>query len=416
MKKLYIRTFGCQMNEADSDEMALAFHQAGFAPCDTLSQADAVLVNTCSVREHAEHRAVSYIGRLRLWKERKPGRTVVVAGCAAQRLGRKLKIQFPHVDIVAGAKSIEEFPSLLTSRGITDAPIPLEGESGTASPCAFVTAMRGCSHACSYCIVPSVRGPAKSLPAEQVLASAEAKASLGAKEITLLGQTVNAYKDGDTTFPKLLLGVARLKGVERVRFMSPHPVYMNLEFADALASEPKLARHIHLPVQAGSDRMLSLMKRGYTRAGYLEKIRLLKTAVPDVAISTDFIVGYPTETEEDFAQTLSLVREAGFSFAYCFKYSPREGTESAALGEGLVPEEAAQQRLNRLLETVREESRRAASAYAGREIEILFENARSGRTSQNYWAACESGARPGEMRKAFVTGVEEMSLKARILP
>lgn len=415
MKKLYIRTFGCQMNEADSDEMALAFQQAGFAPCDTLAQADAILVNTCSVRAHAEHRAMSYIGRLKLWKDRKPGRTVVVAGCAAQRLGKKLRVQFQHVDLVAGAKSIEEFPSLLAAKGITG-----QAADGVEEPlkahCAFVTVMRGCSHACSYCIVPTVRGPAKSIPARQVLAAAAAKAARGAKEITLLGQTVNAYSDGEMSFPQLLVNVSRVPGIERVRFMSPHPLYMNEEFTRAMAETPKLARHIHLPVQAGSDRLLSLMKRGYTRAGYLEKIRLLKNAVPDVAISTDFIVGYPSETEEDFAQTLSLVREAGFSFAYCFKYSPREGTLSAALKEGLVPAELAQERLNRLLETVREESRRAASVYADREIEILFESARNGRISQNYWAVCENGARPGELKKALVTGVEEMTLKARILP
>lgn len=378
--KVFLQTFGCQMNLADSQEMFSHLHARGAQLAQTPEEADVILVNTCTVREHAEHRAVSFLGRLAKWKQQKPGRVIIFAGCAAQRLGEKLKKEFPFLDIVAGAKSIDAFPTLLDKSGL----FPPAQE--TLSPAqegltGYVTIMRGCDFRCSYCIVPYVRGPVKCLSSPHILQEVRQKAAQGAKEIMLLGQTVNAYKDGAASFADLLNRVSEVPGVERVRFMSPHPAYITPDFLAAVRHNPKIAKHIHLPIQSGSSKVLREMKRGYTREILLEKLAALADC--QMTVSTDIIVGFPTETEEDFQQTLSLVDQAQFFAAYCFKYSPRAGTPAAQMT--LLAEETLEQRLDILLNKVRDLSARAYTAQIGTRQQVLMEEENKGRSSNNFW-------------------------------
>ena len=312
MKKLFVQTYGCQMNLADSEEMAAHLFARGYALTEDLDKADLALINTCTVRDHAEHRALSFLGRLRQWKRENPKRKIIFAGCAAQRLGEKLKKTFPFLDLVSGARDIEHFSQLLDKSGLFTA------EQATAMPSksltGYVTIMRGCDFKCTYCIVPSVRGPVHCLSSAEILKKAAQKAAQGCLEIMLLGQTVNAWHEEQKTFADLLNEVSVLPGVQRVRFVSPHPAFITPAFLAMVENNPKIARHIHLPAQSGSTQVLQDMKRGYTREMLLEKIAALKAR--GFAVSTDLIVGFPTETEEDFEQTLSLVEAAGFSAAY----------------------------------------------------------------------------------------------------
>lgn len=381
MKKLFIQTYGCQMNLADSEEMAAHLFMRGYALTDVLEQADLALVNTCTVREHAEHRAVSFLGRLAKWKKAKPGRHIIFCGCAAQRLGEKLKKTFPFLDLVSGARDIDRFAGLLDASGLF-APAPGAPNARAKSLTGYVTIMRGCDFACTYCIVPSVRGPVHCLPSKDILARAAQKAAEGCPEIMLLGQTVNAWREEGSTFADLLNAVCALPGVQRVRFVSPHPAFITPQFLAAVEHNPKIARHIHLPVQSGSTKVLQEMKRGYTRQTLLEKIDALKAR--GFAVSTDIIVGFPTETEKDFEDTLSLVDLAGFSAAYCFKYSPRAGTPAAQMK--LLDEKILEQRLDILLNKVRGLAEAAYAARVGRTAQILMETPNKGRTSDNFWA------------------------------
>ncbi len=367
------------MNEADSEEMFLHLSARGATRSDNLDEADAVLINTCTVRDHAEHRALSFLGRLCKWKRQDPKRIIIFAGCAAQRLGKQLQKRYPYLNIVSGAKSIEHFDQTLDNSGLFSA----AGKATNPTPglSAYVTIMRGCNFNCTYCIVPSVRGPVKCLPAADILADAARKAQAGAKEIMLLGQTVNAYHDGSTSFADLLNRVSEIPGVERVRFTSPHPIYFTPQFLQAVKGNPKIAHHVHLPVQSGSSKVLAEMKRGYTREIFLEKVRALQNC--GFEISTDIIVGFPTETEDDFAQTLSLVDEAQFIAAYCFKYSPRQGTPAAQMQ--LHDENTLENRLDILLNKVKGLSEAAYQRQIGSTQQVLMEEPRKGRSSTNFW-------------------------------
>lgn len=369
------------MNEADSEEMFLHLSARGTVRTDKLEEADAVLINTCTVRDHAEHRALSFLGRLCKWKRENPKRVIIFAGCAAQRLGNQLKKRYPYLNIVAGAKGIEHFAELIDKSGLFSAPREEAQVLPPAGFSAYVTIMRGCNFNCTYCIVPSVRGPVKCLPHEEILADAKRKASAGAKEIMLLGQTVNAYQDGDVTFPQLLTRVSEIPGVERVRFTSPHPLYFTDEFLRVVQNNPKIARHLHIPVQSGSTKVLQEMKRGYTRELFLEKVRALQAC--GCHITTDIIVGFPTETEDDFEQTLTLVDEAQFLAAYCFKYSPRQGTPAAQMQ--LLPENILEKRLAILLNKVRGLADQAYQRQVGTVQEVLMETEHKGRSSGSFW-------------------------------
>ena len=466
-RRVHIITFGCQMNEADSELIASSFHKHGFTLTDELKTADAVVVNTCTVRQRAEDKAISQIGRLRVWKEKHPDGKIFIVGCAAQKLGGKyLKNRFPFVDEVIGAKDIDSVDAAvellfgstqrdslaakqldsdeearqrdgLTARQPDCTDTRKQGEPARpsshpaaqppsraaaqlpSSPAvsAYVTAMRGCSLKCSYCIVPSVRGPAIYLPPEEILAEAETKAAGGAREIILLGQTVNAYAyktpEGSLSFAQLLEKTTAVPGVLRVRFMSPHPLFFDDAFFKVFKANPKIARYVHLPVQSGSDRILKAMRRGYTRAQYLDIVARIREAAPEAAVSTDFIVGYPGETENDFKESLSLVAESGISFAYCFKYSRRTDAQ------GLAPdldEPALNARLERLLAEVKKNSGDILNKRIGRIEEVLLETESSGRTSANFIVKLESGAglKPGALIKAEITGVSKNTLKGRL--
>lgn len=396
------------MNIADSDEMFTHLAARGAQLTDDMDQADIVLVNTCTVRDHAEHRAVSFLGRLAKWKKEKPGRVIIFAGCAAQRMGKQLKKDFPFLDIVSGAKEIEHFADTLDASGLF-APANAEADAPARGLTGYVTIMRGCDFACTYCIVPTVRGPVKCIDPQLILDEVARKAAQGAKEIVLLGQTVNAYRHLNLSFAGLLNQVSQVGGVERVRFMSPHPAYINQEFLNAVKNNPKIARHIHLPIQSGSTKVLQEMKRGYTREMLLEKLSALKEC--GMSVSTDIIVGFPTETELDFEQTLSLVDKAEFFSAYCFKYSPRQGTPAAQMK--LLPEKILEQRLDILLNRVRGLSESAYTAQVGTVQEVLMESETKGRSSSNFWVKTRQAHPVGSLVKAEIEKSDGTLLFAR---
>jgi len=415
VKKLHIITFGCQMNEADSEDIAAAFRRRGYALTDEIKKADAVVVNTCTVRQRAEDKAISQIGRLRVWKEKRPEGKVFVVGCAAQKLGGKyLKNRFPFVDEVVGARAITEFEDALAAQfGPADAAIETSHKNLFRSPqTAYVTVMRGCSLKCSYCIVPAVRGPAAFIPAEEVLGDARAKLTGGAKELVLLGQTVNSWHSGGLGFAGLLENVLALPGLERLRFMSPHPLYFDGSFTALLAREKKLARHMHLPVQSGSDRILKAMRRGYTRRQYLALLARLRAAAPELAVSTDFIVGYPGETEADFRETVALAEEGRFSLAYCFKYSPRTGRPELA---ATISGSELEARLETLLAAVKNNSRVILNERIGKIEEVLFETETYGRTSGNFAARVKVGGTPGRIAEVLVAGSDRNTLNGKVI-
>jgi tRNA-2-methylthio-N6-dimethylallyladenosine synthase len=378
--KYHLITYGCQMNTADSEEMAQPLKARGFEATSELAQADIVLMNTCTVRDQAEHRADSNIGRLRAWKEKNPDRILIVAGCAASRWGNSIKKKYPYIDLVSPATQIEKFPEAIAQvlkerwnweaettfafeggkeRGdggnnpvassLTPHLSPLSLFGGEAT--AYVTIMRGCNLNCSYCIVPQVRGREMYRPMSDILKEIRAKIAEGYREVMLLGQTVNSYYDREESvidFADLLRAVNAMDGVETIRFMSPHPKHMRERVIRAIAECSKVARHVHLPVQSGSDRLLALMKRLYTRREYIDTVLKLKETVPGLEMTTNVIVGYPTENAADFDDTLSLLREIGFDGLFAFKYSPRPGTDSALQADD-VPELVKEDRLQQVL-------------------------------------------------------------------
>lgn len=410
--KLFIQSFGCQMNVADAEEMARPLLAKGFQPTTEIQSADAILINTCTVRQHAEDRAISLIGRLRAWKNQNPERFLIVAGCAAERTKDWLKKKFPYVDLVAGARSIEQFPELLKeamgsrfdfiqetresfSENCADSPSPVRS---------FVTAMRGCNYSCTYCIVPAVRGREIYRPPETILQEVHEKVAQGTKEVMLVGQTVNSYRYQGVDFADLLRLVNQVWGVERIRFTSPHPFYLNDRMIQAMAECDKVCEHLHLPVQSGSNRILKLMRRNYTHEGYLKKVAKLRKAVPEITLSTDFIVGFPAETEEDFQETLRLQGEVDFSSAFCFKFSPRQGTEAATM-DGQVDQAVREDRLARLLEAVEERARKHLKAQVGKRVELLIEEPGIGRTRNHFKVKVESPLPPGALAHVLISSM-----------
>ncbi len=424
------------MNVADSDEMGRHLKERGFISVEAEDGADAVLVNTCTVRELAEHKAMSYIGRLKEWKEEDPGRLVIVTGCAAERAKAEIKHRFPHIDLIVGAKDIEQFPAeldrFLESRHSGESRNPglksFSGEGQGLDPgfrrdddlvpseltssnsiIQYVTIMRGCNYNCTSSIVPSVRGREVYRPVEEILSEVRARTEEGAKEIWLLGQTVNSYRPATAgrpasaprpgyDFSDLLHDASKIPGVERLRFKSPHPYYLTPKLIRAMAESDQVCEHIHLPVQSGSDNVLQRMKRNYTREHYVNGIRALRSAIPDIAITTDIIVGFPGETHEDFLQTLSLVEEAEFDSAYGFKYSPRPGTPSAEWKDD-VPLEVKENRVNELLRLTDSQGVARAARLAGTVQEMLVEDDKGG------------GVFRGKTRGAWRVRVQDSSLK-----
>ena len=361
--------------------MLLHLFGFGYQKTEVLGEADLVLINTCTIRDHAEHKALSYLGRMEKWKKENPERKIIFAGCAAERLGKSVQKRFPQADIICGAKSLDKFPEILEKSNLfSRAKAQEQHKENNKKVTAQVSIMRGCSCKCSYCIVPYVRGEASSISPEIILENCRNKAK-NHPEIMLLGQTVNAYNYKGFTFANLLEEVCKIPEVKRVRFLSPHPVFIKEDFYKVVAANLKIARHLHLPLQSGSSKVLKEMKRLYTAEEYFQIVQNLKQL--GFLISTDIIVGYPTETEEDFKQTIELVKKCGFSFAYCFKFSPRFGTPAAELKE--ISQEIVENRLNILLNEIRECSFNAYKSCVGKKEEILFETKTSGRTSGNLW-------------------------------
>ncbi|MWV12194.1 tRNA (N6-isopentenyl adenosine(37)-C2)-methylthiotransferase MiaB [Pseudomonas sp. R-28-1W-6] len=360
-KKLYIETHGCQMNEYDSSRMVdlLGEHQA-LEVTENPAEADVILLNTCSIREKAQDRVFSQLGRWRELKLENPNLVIGVGGCVASQEGAAIRDRAPYVDVVFGPQTLHRLPEMIdAARSTKTAQVDISfpeiekfdrlPEPRIDGPSAFVSIMEGCSKYCTFCVVPYTRGEEVSRPLDDVLAEIIHLAEHGVKEVTLLGQNVNGYRgltrDGSIAdFAELLYLVAAIDGIERIRYTTSHP----LEFSDALiqahAEIPELVKHLHLPVQSGSDRILAAMKRNHTALEYKSRIRKLKAAVPDILISSDFIVGFPGETEKDFEQTMKLIEEVGFDFSYSFVYSSRPGTPAADLPDD-TPEELKKQRL-----------------------------------------------------------------------
>ncbi len=390
--KVYIRTFGCQMNEYDSDKMAdlLARHE-GAVKTENAEEADIILLNTCSVREKPQEKVFHELGRLKKLKEKKPGLVIGVGGCVASQEGEAIIARAPYVDLVFGPQTLHRLPELIAARRASgqaqvDVSFPeiekfdklpaarVEGE-GAAS--AFVSIMEGCSKFCTFCIVPYTRGEEVSRPFEDVLTEVQALVEQGVKEVTLLGQNVNAYRgltaDGqEVDLAFLIETLAALPQLERIRYTTSHPREMTQRLIDVFATTPKLASHLHLPVQSGSDRILAAMKRGYTVLEYKSLVRRLRQARPDISISSDFIVGFPGETEEDFEKTLQLVDAIGFDASFSFLFSPRPGTPAAEMQDA-TPAEVKLERLQRLQKRLEEQAQAISQQMVGKIERVLVE-------------------------------------------
>lgn len=380
MKRVYIETYGCQMNVADSELMFGLLDGAGYARADDPAEADVMLVNTCAVRDNAEQRVIGRMGELQ--RHKRPGDVLGVVGCMAQRLGPALLERVPRVDLVVGPDAYRNLPDLIglagAGRRVSDTAfrdwehyedVPPVRDAG---PTAFITVQRGCDYRCTFCIVPYTRGAERSRRLAEVVREVHELVGAGTTEVTLLGQTVNSYHDGTHDFADLLRAVGQVEGIRRVRFTSPYPTEFTPRVIDAMATTPAVCEHVHLPVQSGSDAVLRRMLRRYTRRAYLDVVDRLRAAVPGITLSTDIIVGFPGETEAQFAETLSLVTEADFDYAYTFKYSAREGTPAVRLRDH-VPDDLASERLGRLIEVVRANARRKNASLVGQTHEVLVE-------------------------------------------
>ena len=416
--KYFVRTYGCQMNVADSDEMSRHLRARGFSATDDPDDASIFLVNTCTVRQHAEDRAFSEIGRLRRWKAARPDRKVVVTGCAAERTRDFLERRFPHVDLVAGARSIESFGAIvdgLLAKRPADESLDYAAGAPDGRVASFVTIMRGCNYSCTYCIVPHVRGRERYRPMDEILAEVRERVEEGVRDVTLLGQTVNSYhRDGragrNTDFAGLLASVGAVDGVERVRFISPHPFYMTDGVIDAMATVPEVCEGLHLPVQSGSDAVLHAMRRNYTRDGYLEIVGKLRQAMPGIVLSTDVIVGFPGETEDDFRQTLSLLEAVGFDWCFVFKYSPRQGTPAAERSSW--PERLVEERHAACLDLAERIGLERRRRLVGTIQDVLVEEGGAGRTRGNYKVRVAGGAPAGRTVPVRVTNTDRATLEA----
>lgn len=378
------------MNVHESEKIAGILREKGYeTPVESEEEADIIVFNTCCIRENAENHAFGNIGNLKKLKKRKKELIVAVGGCMAQEEGKAqlLKEKFPFIDIIFGTHNVAELGALIDAlrekrkKQVSVLPERTETEDHitpvrTSYPNAWVNITYGCNNFCTYCIVPYVRGRERSRRAEVILKEVESLVREGYKEITLLGQNVNSYNSdgqGGMSFPELLDRCARIEGKFRLRFMTSHPKDFTKELALVMRKHDKICNLLHLPVQAGSDRILALMNRRYTREKYMSEIRMLRELIPNCAVTTDLIVGFPTETEEDFLQTLSLVKEADFSSAFTFVYSPRTGTKAAQM-EGRIPEEVSKERIMRLVEAVNENTRLKSLEYVGKVTEILCED------------------------------------------
>jgi tRNA-2-methylthio-N6-dimethylallyladenosine synthase len=417
MKRVYIETYGCQMNVADSELMFGVLHLNGYVRVNDPADADVMLINTCAVRDNAEQRVIGRLGELQRYK--REGDVLGVVGCMAQRLGPALLAKVPRVDLVVGPDAYRNLPELIgladSGQRVSDTEfrswehyedVPSLREK---SPTAFITVQRGCDYRCTFCIVPYTRGPERSRRLADVVAEMRTLVEQGTSEITLLGQTVNSYHDGDHDFADLLQAAGRVDGLRRLRFTSPYPTDFTPRVIEAMATTPAVCEHVHLPVQSGSNAVLRRMLRRYTRERYLEVLVQLRQAIPGVTLSTDIIVGFPGETDADFEQTVGLVGDADFDDAYTFQYSVRDGTPAVRLKDH-VSDQLAAARLQRLIEVVRFNARRKNIARVGETHEVLVERPAKrggmlGRTRANHLVLLDlSPTAVGEYHAVRLTG------------
>jgi tRNA-2-methylthio-N6-dimethylallyladenosine synthase len=382
-KRLYIKTYGCQMNVYDSERMADVLAPLGYGMTDDPAGADLVVLNTCHIREKATEKVYSELGQIKRLKAARPGMTVAVAGCVAQAEGEEIMRRQPAVDLVVGPQAYHQLPELIArahrARGerlaADFAPEEkfdaLSTERRPTGVTAFLTVQEGCDKFCTFCVVPYTRGGEWSRPAEAIEAEARGLAAQGVREVTLLGQNVNAYA-GEGGLAALIRRLARIPGLDRIRYTTSHPRDMDAALIAAHAEVPQLMPYLHLPVQAGSDRVLRAMNRAHTAESYLRLIERIRLSRPDIAISGDFIVGFPGERDADFEATLQLVREVGYASAFSFKYSRRPGTPAAAM-PGQVAEAVKEERLHRLQALLEDQQRAFNAAQAGRTLPVLFE-------------------------------------------
>lgn len=387
-KYFYITTYGCQMNVHESEKIAGILSELGFEPCNDINDSDIAVFNTCCIRENAENHAYGNIGMLKKLKEKNKNLIIAVGGCLTQQMGKAdvLHKKFPYVDIIFGTHNLGNLKQLiLKKQNQKKAVIEIEDSEGkicenerplrTSYPNAWLNITYGCNNFCSYCIVPYVRGRERSRRSDDIIKEAEELVASGYKEITLLGQNVNSFANGtdDISFPELLNRIAAIDGKFRLRFMTSHPKDFSEELAKAIAASDKICKAVHLPVQSGSNAVLKAMNRKYTAEDYLKKVEILRRYVPDCAITTDLIVGFPNETDEDFEDTLKLVKQVGFASAFTFVYSRREGTVAANM-DGQIPEDISKSRIMKLIELVNSLTREQTVKYAGKSVEILCED------------------------------------------
>ena len=435
--RYHLTTFGCQMNEHDSERMKGMLESLGYREAPARSEADLILFNTCSIRESADSRFIAHLGEARRLKRESPGKVVGVGGCWAQSVKEEVFERFPFVDVAFGPGQVHKLAEFLTSDSLSaQGYFEFEGFTGhlpgrRERPFqGWLQISVGCNCVCSYCIVPSTRGREVSRPPQELLAEVQAMAREGVREVTLLGQNVNSYgrdlppypsRDAGTrerpAFAGLLAMIDEVEGIERIRYTSPHPKDMRDDVIRAHAELASLCEHIHLPLQSGSSRILKAMRRTYDRRRYLDRVALIREHLPDVALSTDIIVGFPGETEEDFEQTLEVVDEVGFDSAFTFLFSARRGTAAAEIGEGVVPHPVKVQRMERLVDLVQRHARERAQRFVGRTLEVLVEGPSRtdperlrGRTRHNKVVNFDGLAAPGELAQVEIHSASSQTL------
>ncbi|MEZ5796855.1 MAG: tRNA (N6-isopentenyl adenosine(37)-C2)-methylthiotransferase MiaB [Paracoccaceae bacterium] len=432
-KKLFIKTYGCQMNVYDSERMAEAMGARGYVTTEVLEEADMVLLNTCHIREKASEKLYSDLGRLKPLKQDRPDLKIGVAGCVAQAEGEEILRRMPLVDIVVGPQAYHRLPEMAEAGGKqVDTDFPPEDKfdhlpqrKALRGPTAFLTVQEGCDKFCAFCVVPYTRGAEVSRPATRLLAEARDLVARGVREITLLGQNVNGYhgagQGGDWSLGRLIREMAAIEGLDRLRYTTSHPNDMDDDLIAAHAEVPQLMPYLHLPVQSGSDRILKAMNRKHTADSYLRLVERIRAARPDILLTSDFIVGFPGESDADFEATMELIRAVGFGAAFSFKYSARPGTP-AAEKPGL-PDAVADARLQALQALITDQQHRAQDAMVGQVVEVLYEKAgrRPGQMvgkSQHLMAVHveDAGGRVGELVRASVSASAPNSLAAVRIP
>ena len=427
-RRYHVTTFGCQMNEHDSERMRGMLDSLGYVEAESRDQADLILFNTCSIRESADNRFIAHLGEAKRLKSEDPARVVGVGGCWAQSVKDEVFRRFPFVDVAFGPGQIHRLAEFLTADSLTaQGYFEFEDVSGhlpmkrAREFQGWLQISQGCNCVCAYCIVPSVRGREVSRDPDELLVEAERLASDGVREITLLGQNVNSYgrdlpKERRITFSELLARVDAVPGVDRIRYTSPHPKDMREDVIRAHAELDSLCEHIHLPLQSGSSPVLKRMRRTYTRERYMDRVALIRERVPDCAITTDIIVGFPGETEEDFEQTLAVVDEVGYDGAFTFIFSPRRGTEAAEMDDQL-PHATKRERMERLVELVQRRARERGARFVGRTMEVLVEGPSRtdpsrlrGRTRHNKTVNFDGTAAAGELVEVTIDGATSTTL------